>query len=291
MSNQIFNTASLTFEFGSQTGCAFSNTASANLLESLTMQSNSLGSNYFWGSTVIYIINVRNNSTSESKNLEISDNLASYSSQGNDSNTSLTPLEYDSPSFLYIDGNLYSEISPEIKTDKIIFKISSIPANSNITLIYKLTVNQYAPIYPGSTLTSTITLNYEGAENPITSQILLTAEEKADVKIIKNMHPSSISIGEELTYHFFLYNYGNTNASNVTLTDTFSPIPNITSIQVDSKDLTFSDYSYLNGTLTVPSYGSSFNLSIPAAEFTTNSKTGLITANPGTTHVVVKGKI
>lgn len=291
MSNQIFNTASLTFEFGSQTGCAFSNTASANLLESLTMQSDSLGSSYFWGSTVVYIINVKNNSTSESRNLEISDDLASYTSKECDSSMSLTPLEYTSPSFLYINGNFDSEIFPEINTDKIIFKVSSVPANSNITLVYKLTVNQYAPIYPESTLTNNITLNYDGAENPITSQITLTAQEKADVKIIKNMCPNNVSVGEELTYNFFLYNYGNTEASNVTLTDTFSPIPNITSIRVNSKELNFSDYSYLNGTLTVPSYGSSFNLSIPAAEFTTNNKTGLITANPGITRVVVTGKI
>lgn len=291
MSNQIFNTASLTFKFGSQTGCAFSNTASANLLENLTMNVNSLGSTYFWGTTVTYIVNIKNNSNFESKNLKITHNLTSSSSDKNLSDTCFVPLEYISPSFLYIDGIFNSEISPEINPNKIIFEIASISKNSTITIIYKLIVNQYAPIDPDSTLVNEISLVYDGMKDTVASQINLTPEKKADVKVIKSMSPSNISAGEEITYDFFLYNYGNTVASNVILTDNFSPAPNITSIKSENQELIFSDYSYLNGTLSIPSYNSSFNLAIPAAKFSKNPETSLISANPGVVHIEVKGKI
>ncbi len=288
MSNQIFNTASLTFEFGSQTGLAFSNTATANLLENLSISAKTLGSNYFLKSTVTYIISVKNNSNAETKNIKISDNLASYFS---DKNKFFTPLSYNCPSYLYINGTFISEPETEITDHDIMFKISSIPANSNLTLIYSSVVNQYAPLSQSSTLTNVISLTSDSSETPLTCQTILKPSEKADVRIIKNMYPNNIALGEEITYDFFLYNYGNADASNITLTDTFSPAPTINSITVNSQEINFSDYSYSNGILTIPAYNPTLNLKIPAAKFIQNSETGIITADPGITKVTVKGRI
>lgn len=288
MSNQIFNTASLTFEFGSQTGLAFSNTATANLLENLSIIVKTLGSNYFWKSIITYIVSVKNNSNAETKNIKISDNLASYFS---DKNRFFTPLNYVCPSYLYINGIFISELEPEITDQDIVFRINSIPANSNLTLIYSSVVNQYAPISQNSTLTNIISLTSDSSETPLTYQTTLRPSEKADVRIIKNMYPNNIALGEEITYDFFLYNYGNTDASNITLTDTFSPAPTINNITVNSQEINFSDYSYSNGILTMPAYNSTLDLKIPSAKFIQNSETGIITADPGITKVTVKGKI
>ena len=291
MSNQILNTASLTFEYGSQTKCVFSNTASANLLESLSLSAESLNSEYFCGDYITYIINVKNNSSAEAKNLKITDNLGCDSSRNQILSQSLPPLNYESPSYMYINGNFESKISPEVYSDKIVFGISSIPANSNLTVIYKSVVNQHADMSPNSKITSTITLESENSENVSNSKITLNVSEKADIQVVKNMSAEHISVGEEITYNFYIYNYGNAEALNVTLTDTFSPAPKITSVRADSKELSPTDYSYSNGVVTIPGYASYFNLNIPAAKFIKNPDDGTTAVNPGITKVSITGKI
>ncbi len=289
MSNQISNTASLTFEYGSQIGYASSNTAITTLRETISISKTSLGSSYYLNENVFYTITVNNHNNSEITNVKITDDLGSYFPDG--SAVAFTPLTYSGPANLYIGGTFYSETEPKVYPDKIIFTISSIPARSNALITYKATVNDRALLAQCSKIINTAKLYPENISDPVTASNTLTAAKTADVKIIKHMCPDPVTRGEKITYNFSLYNYGNTEAVNVVFTDTFSPAPSGISVAVDSQNICYTEYSYINGTLTIPAYCSDSLLSIPAACFSQNPVTGAVTVTPGITTITVVGQI
>jgi len=113
----------------------------------------------------------------------------------------------------------------------------------------------------------------------------------ADIKIIKNMSPNPVLAGETITYSFSLYNYGNTEAKNVTLNDTFTPAPGSINVYLDSQEISPTDFSYSSGTLTLPTYNSGISVTIPAANFIQDTVTGLIAIEPGMISITATGQI
>lgn len=291
MPTQIYNTASLTFEYGSQKGFVSSNVAVTTLQEILTVSQSSLGDSYFQNSDIPFIVNINNNNTEKIKNVKVQSNLGSYSLGQGICDTSFTPLSYIGPSALYIGGTFHSNIEPKVYTDKIVFTIPSIPERSNALLIYKTSTNQFSPLASGSSITNVISVSARNLGTPLTYSSTVTVKDEADIRIIKNMCPNPVSAGDTITYSFSLYNYGNTEATNVTLNDTFSPAPTGISVNLNSQELTSNDYSYLSGTLKVPNYSSGLTISIPAANFIQDSITGLISIEPGITSITAAGKI
>ena len=291
MPTQIYNTASLTFEYGSQKGFVSSNVAVTTLQEALTVSQTSLGDTYFQNSDIPFIVNINNNNTERIKNVKMQSNLGSYSLGQGICDSSFTPLSYVGPSSLYIGGIFHSNLEPKISADKIIFSIPSIPERSNALLIYKTSTNQFSPLTSGSTITNTITVSSRALASSLTSSASVKVRDEADIRIIKNMCPNPVSAGDTITYSFSLYNYGNVEATNVTLNDTFSPAPTGISVNLNSQELASDEFSYVNGTLTVPSYSAGLGISIPAAKFIQDNITGLISIEPGITTITATGKI
>jgi len=143
----------------------------------------------------------------------------------------------------------------------------------------------------GSKITNTATLYSKILTHSLDASASVTVKDQADVQIIKNMSPNPVLPGEKITYSFSLYNYGNTEAKNVVLNDTFVPSPEAISVYLNSKELITEDFSYINGTLTVPSYDSKLNISVPAATFNQDNVTGSISVTPGIISILVKGQI
>ncbi|MDO4572501.1 MAG: hypothetical protein Q4C13_03965, partial [Clostridia bacterium] len=100
-----------------------------------------------------------------------------------------------------------------------------------------------------------------------------------------------VTDGSTLTSSFLIQNYGNTAATDVVLTDTFSPAPNPITVTVGGTALTDADYDYTDGTLRLPGTESSYSLSVPAASFVQNTETGEIAVNPGAVTIVVAGTL
>ena len=97
--------------------------------------------------------------------------------------------------------------------------------------------------------------------------------------------------GGVLTSTFTIYNYGNAPATDVVMTDTFSPAPGSITVAVNGTTLPAADYSYAGGVLTLPAAASAYTLTIPAATFTRNAATGEVTVNTGTVTIVVAGML
>ena len=68
-------------------------------------------------------------------------------------------------SALYLDGVFSEELTPVVSENGLSFTIPGIPANANALLIYKATVNGFAPLAPGSEIENVASI---GLNDPIT---------------------------------------------------------------------------------------------------------------------------
>ena len=65
----------------------------------------------------------------------------------------------------------------------------------------------------------------------------------------------------------------------------------LATVTVNGTAVSAENYTYTGGTLTLPAAGSSYEITVPAATFTTDTTTGAVTASPGVTVVEVTGTI
>ena len=124
-------------------------------------------------------------------------------------------------------------------------------------LLYKAQVNGSAPLQTGGSITNTVTVG------ELTASAEIPVEAYADVTIEKEMSPNPIAAGSTLTVTFTIENSGNTEATDLVLTDDF-PLP-VSGLAVTVNGAPVTDFTYEDNTLTLPSPGSVTTLSVPAA--------------------------
>lgn len=284
---QITNQANLTFNYGNIAGTAVSNIASATLLDPLSVEKTSVGATYRAGDRITYVLSVQNNGSVTVTDINLVDNLGTYTLTGG---TSVTPLTYDNEAALYINGIFSSVIQGTETLDSVTFRIPTLAPGANALVIYHVTVNDYAPLAPNSTVTNTVNVTAPSITMPITDTNTITVENYADVVIVKEMTPDPVSDGDLLTYTFTITNTGNTAATDVVLTDSFNPAPTNITVIVDGQPVAATDYTYENGLLTLPT-GTNYQMTVPAATITQDPATGIVTVNPGTLLITVTGTI
>ena len=284
---QITNQANLTFNYGNITGTAVSNIASATLLDPLSVEKTSVGTTYRDGDRITYVLSVQNNGSVTVTDINLVDNLGTYALADG---TSVTPLTYDNEAALYINGVFSSAIVGTETLNSVTFRIPSLAPGANALIVYHVTVNDYAPLAPGSTVTNTVNVTAPSITMPISDTNTITVENYANVVIVKEMSPDPVSDGDLLTYTFTISNTGNTPATGVVLTDVFNPAPSNITVTVAGLPVPATDYTYENGLLTLPT-GTAYEITVPAATVTENSETGVVTVTPGTLLITVEGTL
>lgn len=289
MATIITNRATVNYRFGTSTASAVSNVTSTILNGILDINKTSLSEQYRIGQEVTYIITLTNNGDSVSEDITVVDNLGTYAFNG----TNVTPLTYIGPAQLFINGVFDTVLTPTVNAASVVFDINSIPAGGSAQIIYIVRVNSFANSTVGSVITNTATADNDcgcPCDEPVSDSYTITAEEFADLRIVKSVCPNPVICGGELTYVIDLYNYGNIPATEVVLTDTFDPALADLSVTVDGVTVPESDYTYINGTLTLPD-GDGNEIIVPAAEFVRNPATGAYEAVPGHVQIVVSGTV
>lgn len=284
----IENFATVSYTSGGISETKVSNVAEIALESAVGFTKTSVGSTYRDGSVITYILTVTNSSGSALSGSTITDNLGTYVFGASE----LTPLTYISPAVLLINGQ---DVSTQLTVDtsvagNLIFGIPSIPAGATANIIYNAQANEYAPLALTSSITNTSNFESTSECADSTASATVTVASAANVSIIKQMSPNPVICGEAITYSIKIYNYGNTAAENVVLTDEFNPAPDNITVSRDGTLLLGSDYNYVNGTLTVPN-ATAASVTVPAATFTQDSTTGIISIIPSVVEYSVTGTI
>ena len=284
----IENFATVRYTSGGITETKVSNIAEISVESAIGFTKTSLGNTYTDNSVLTYILTITNSSGSAITGSTITDNLGTYVF----GTTELTPLVYVEPAVLLINGQ---DISAQLHVDSsvqgsLIFTIPTIPAGATANIIYKAQVNDFAPLALNSTITNTSTFESNSECADTSASATVSVANTANIQIIKQMCPNPVVCGDTITYTIRIYNYGNTAAENVVLTDDFNPAPANITVSRDGVLLVGTDYTYTDGTLTVPSV-SGTSVTVPPATFTQDPTTGLITITPSVVEYTITGTI
>lgn len=278
----ILNQANLTYTYGTTTATVASNFAETEWNAPLSAQKRALESAYREGSTLTYLISLKNESDAPVANLVLTDNLGAYTPAG--AAAPVVPLTFTGHAALYVNGTFSEELTPATVPEGVQFTIPSVPADTDALLVYQATVNGFAPLDAGSEITNTASI---GETDPLTVSATVPVAEYADVSIEKEMSPNPITDGDVLSVVFTIENRGNAEATELTLTDHFPLTLSDVAIAVNGAPVT--DFTFENNLLTLPGSAQT-TLSVPAAAFS-QDETGLTVVTPGTLTVTLTGTV
>lgn len=139
--------------------------------------------------------------------LTIKDDLGTYEFN----TTTLTPLTYVADTIhYYINGTLQPAPTVTAGPPLTITGIS-IPANGNVTIVYEVTTNQFAPLAPESSINNTAVIS-GGGITPITVNESVLADSSPLLNITKSVSPVPVAENGQLTYTFLIQNSGSAPA-------------------------------------------------------------------------------
>lgn len=267
-----------------------SNVAVGEIRTALTMEKTVLsGLTYGLGDTVVYQVTISNAGGAAISGLRMKDSLGSYVFDAQ----TLYPMTYQTGSMqLYLNGVL--QAAPTVSdTQPLTVTGLTIPANGTVQLIYRATVNQYAPLATGGQIRNVVSLTGCALAETLTAAETITAESGPSLVIAKSMVPVPVIENGTLTYTFVILNTGNTAATEtdlVTVNDLFSPILHDITVSLDGAYWsTPAKYTYNEATgqfNTVPG-----QITVPAATYTQNASTGVWSMTPGSVTLLVSGTL
>ena len=284
----IENFATVSYTSGGISETKVSNLAEIGLESAISFTKSTLGETYGEDDVITYILSMTNTSASTITSVSITDDLGTFIF----GTLELSPLTYTAPALLLIDGQ---DVSAQLTVDtstagSLVFSFPALPAGATANIVYRAAVNEYAPLDVNASVTNTATLTSDSDCADGTASATITAVSAANVSVFKQMSPNPVICGDTVTYTIRIYNYGNIAAENVVLTDTFNPAPENITVSRDGVLLIGTDYTYVNGTLTVPSTAQS-PVTVPAATFVRDATTGIVNVTPGMIEYTITGTI
>ena len=279
------NQATLTFTGGS----AVSNIVTGEIVETLTATKTAVGNSYRPGDTVTYVISLVNSGSTPFSAVTLSDDLGAYPF----GTGSVVPLTYVEGSLLYYADGVLGTAPAVTSLSPLTLSGITVPANGNAVLVYRATLNEYAPIGVGGTVTNTVTVTGAGILEAVTATETVGVTDEAVLAISKALSPVTVPENGVITYTFLISNSGNTPAvttDNLTVTDTFDPILSNITVTLDGETLTAGvDYTYDEATGVFTTTQS--RITVPPASITQDPVTGVYTNTPGKATLIVTGTV
>ena len=283
---QFTNQAQLSYNGG----VVNSNVAVGEILEVVSATKTAVMDDYTRGDEVTYVISGINSGATAVTGLTVTDDLGTYEF----GDGVLTPLSYVEGSVhLFINGILAPDPTVTVQDNAVVFGGITMPANSNLILIYEAAVNLFAPLDVGASIVNTATVTGTGIPTPVTVSETVSPEETPELTITKSIEPVPVAENGTLTYRFIIQNHGNTPAvatDDVVLTDTFDPI--LSGITVTFNGTAWTEgveYTYDESTGAFATTQS--QITVPAATFTQDPDTGVWVVTPGVSTLVVTGTV
>jgi len=261
---------------------ALSNIATGDIVAPIVMTKTAMNNDYVRDDDVTYVVTIINLSSSALTNVTFNDNLGAY--QYGDPPTTLYPLTFVGPVLYYINGIPQTNILPTETTPTLMLTIPNIPANANVTLVYEVNVNEYAPLDVDSTIIDQASITEIAG---ITATSTISVENIPQLAITKSISPIPVIDNQTAMFTFIIDNYGNTASTDAILTDTLSPILNNVAVTLNGSLLEEdADYTYEPTTGELATIAG--RLTIPAATFS-QDESGIVTTTPGSAILIVTG--
>ena len=265
-----------------------SNIAVGEVIGTLTVTKTAVRDIYAQGDTVTYVINIVNTGVTLN-GLTLTDHLGAYTF----GDTSLVPLAYVDGSVNYfVNGAPQPTPTVTASGTELVITGLTVPADSNVAIVYEAVTNQYAPLSPGSEITNTATVSGAGI-TPVSASETISAESGPLLTITKSISPIPVSENGAVTYTFLIQNLGNEEAAaddNVILADIFDPIlTDITASYNGTAWTEGTEYTYSEATGAFTTNAGA--ITVPAATYTQDTQTGVWQLTPGSVTVTVTGTI
>lgn len=280
------NQATLSFSGGTVN----SNIATGNLIETLSLTKTPVLATYEPNDNVTYVLNLINSGGTALTNLTLTDNLGLYQTTAG---TNVYPLTYTAGSIkYYVNGVLQTAPTVTAGPPLTITGIT-IPANSNAAIVYSADVNEFAPLAAASAISNEVTVTGAGITTPVTADASVTAASAPTLNIIKTVDPVNVTQNSRVTYTFRIQNTGNTPViatDNAVIRDVFNPILSDIAVTFNSAAWTATtNYTYNTATGLFETVAG--QITVPAATYTQDPATGIVTITPGESVLTVTGTI
>ena len=266
-----------------------SNVAVGEILEVISASKTAVMNDYTRTDDVTYVISGVNSGASAVTGITVTDDLGGYAF----GETTVYPLTYVEGSVrLYINGVL--QPAPAVTAGPpLVFSGITLPANSNMILIYETEVTRFAPLGAEDSIVNTAVITGTGLPSSVTVSETVTPENEPELTITKSIEPMTVTENGTLTYRFIIQNYGNREAvatDNLAVTDLFDPILSGISVALDGVTWTEgTEYQYNEETGLFTTTTSA--ITVPAATYSQDPESGAWIVTPGVTVLTVTGTI
>ena len=195
------NMATLSYN-GSQIN---SNVVTGELQDALTITKTAVSGGYRPGDTVTYVVTLSNTGTAALTGLTLTDDLGGSTVAAG----TVYPLAYVPGSVLYYNGGTAQPAPTVTAGPPMTVTGVTVPAGSNVTLVYQARVTEFAPPGVEGEIRNTVTASGGGLATPLTATATTAAQAAPELSISKALCPAVVTGNGPLTYTFTVQNTGN----------------------------------------------------------------------------------
>lgn len=283
----FYNQATLSFA-GRVTN---SNVTEGELVSGLSLTKTAVSTDYGPGDGIVYAVTLVNADSVAKSGITLTDNLGAYTLMGG--TTEFVPLTYVDGSVLYYQNGVLQPAPTVVAGNTLVISGIDVPAGGNVIILYEVRANSLAPLSAGSSIFNTVSAGGDGVCEELTDNAQIPTRDEPLLSIAKAVNPLTLTCGDEVTYTFIIQNAGNTAVvatDDLIVSDTFNPI--LTSITVSLNGELLNEgtqYTYNEQTGEFTTIGGA--IPVPAATFTRDSETGVVTTTPGVAVLTITGII
>lgn len=283
----FYNQATLSFA-GKVTN---SNVTEGELVSELSLTKTAVSTDYGPGDGIVYAVTLVNADSVAKSGITLTDNLGAYTLMGG--STEFVPLIYVDGSVLYYQNGVLQPAPTVVAGNTLVISGIDVPAGGNVIILYEVRANSLAPLSAGSSIFNTVSAGGDGVCEELTDSAQIFTRDEPLLSIAKAVNPLTLTCGDEVTYTFIIQNAGNTSViatDDLIVSDTFNPI--LTSITVSLNGELLNEgtqYAYNEQTGEFTTIGGA--IPVPAATFTRDSETGVVTTTPGVAVLTITGII
>lgn len=267
-----------------------SNQTEGEIVSSVTLTKTAVSTNYGPGDNIVYAVTLVNGDNTAKNSITLTDNLGRFIPPAG---PEVVPLSYVGGSVLYYQNGVLQPTPAVQAGAPLVISGINIPAGGNAIVLYEVQANEFAPRGENAVINNEVVASGCDLCEELTDTAQIPTRDEPELSIAKALYPETISCGDEVTYTFIIQNSGNTEVvatDDLIVSDTFNPILNNVTVAINGIALTEGvGYNYNDATGKFSTIGGA--IPVPAATFTRDPVTGVITTTPGVAILTVRGTI